>query len=161
MYGLICQEAGLFTVGCRWQHRSSCHQTKHCICLLPIAARFNSARLDVQNWCHGHKAINGHACLHLCDRLILVKHGSKVVLVKRAYLTTLWVSKIMYRRWQMNEWVWGIGEMVLTGETQKYLERNLSQCHFVHRRHHMDWPGIGPWPPWWETGEWLTYVWTP
>jgi hypothetical protein len=25
----------------------------------------------------------------------------------------------------------------------KYSGKNLSQCHFVHRKSHMDWPGIG------------------
>jgi hypothetical protein len=34
----------------------------------------------------------------------------------------------------------------------KYSEKNLSQCHFVHYKSHMDWPGIEPGPPRWEAG---------
>jgi hypothetical protein len=34
----------------------------------------------------------------------------------------------------------------------KYSGKNLSQCHFVHRKSHMDWPGIEPGPPQWEAG---------
>jgi hypothetical protein len=31
--------------------------------------------------------------------------------------------------------------------------KNLSLCHFVHRKSHMDWPGIKPGPPRWEAGD--------
>jgi hypothetical protein len=36
----------------------------------------------------------------------------------------------------------------------KYLQRNLSQCHLLHHKYHMDWPGIEPRPP--TSGWWLT-----
>jgi hypothetical protein len=35
------------------------------------------------------------------------------------------------------------GGMILTGKTEE-LEKHLSQCHFVHYKSHMDWPGRKP-----------------
>jgi hypothetical protein len=35
----------------------------------------------------------------------------------------------------------------------KYSEKNLSQCHLVHHKSHMDRPGIEPGPPLGEAGD--------
>jgi hypothetical protein len=35
----------------------------------------------------------------------------------------------------------------------KYLEKNLSQCHFVHLKSHTDWCGIEPEPLLWEASD--------
>jgi len=37
----------------------------------------------------------------------------------------------------MNEIILCIAGMILTGKP-KYLERNLSQCHFIHQKSHVD-----------------------
>jgi len=38
----------------------------------------------------------------------------------------------------MDVWGWIICGTVLTGEIQKYLEKYLSHCHFVHHKLHTD-----------------------
>jgi hypothetical protein len=57
-----------------------------------------------------------------------------------------------------DEWVWSIGGMMSMGKS-KCLEKILSQCHFVHPKSHMDWPGIKPGPLWWEAGDILPKSW--
>jgi hypothetical protein len=44
-------------------------------------------------------------------------------------------------------------------ETPKYSGKNLSQCHFVHQKSHIDWPGIEPGPSRWKTGDWPNEPW--
>jgi hypothetical protein len=48
----------------------------------------------------------------------VTRHGSdsQELIFKLFYLTTLSPAKVIQRRWWMNEWVWSVGGMVLTGE---------------------------------------------
>jgi hypothetical protein len=38
--------------------------------------------------------------------------------------------------------VWSIGGIILTGKTRRNLKKNLSLCHFVHTKLHIDRLGI-------------------
>jgi hypothetical protein len=40
-------------------------------------------------------------------------------------------------------------EFEMAGETE-ILRENLPQCHFVHHKTHMNWPGFELEPPRWE-----------
>jgi hypothetical protein len=53
-----------------------------------------------------------------------------------------WFSIWMEHRWNK-----------IDKEKPKYLEKTLSQFHFVHRKSHMDRPGIESGPPRWEAGD--------
>jgi hypothetical protein len=44
------------------------------------------------------------------------------------------------------------GGKILTAQSRQ-IENKLSQCHFVHYKSYMDWPGYEPGHPRWEAGE--------
>lgn len=53
-------------------------------------------------------------------------------------------------RWKS---VWRFGGMTQTGEKAEYSENNLSQCHLVHNKSHVNRPGIESEVSRWKAGE--------
>jgi hypothetical protein len=49
-------------------------------------------------------------------------------------------------------------ECELTGETE-VLGENLPQCHFVHHKSHMTWPGLESEPQRWKAGDYPPELW--
>jgi hypothetical protein len=74
-----------------------------------------------------------------------------------AYCATLWWRRLVFFLFSCNgapvEWNWQSKTEVLGGE------KNLSQCHSVHHKSHMDWPGIETGPPRWEAADYPPEPW--
>jgi hypothetical protein len=65
-----------------------------------------------------------------------------VMKMKRKMISFFIFFQVMEHRW--NE---------IDRGKPKYSGENLSQCHFVHNKSHMDRLGIEPGPPRWEAGD--------
>jgi hypothetical protein len=106
---------------------------------------------------HGNELLTRRYQVVLGDRLwvivVFIQAAVKcevgwVLVPKHGCLLTL--AYYAFPRWyEFGEQWWND---ILTGKP-KNSEKNLSQCHSVHHKSHIDWPGCEPWPPQWEASD--------
>ena len=74
---------------------------------------------DRGNWSAGRKTLYS-----VCGRW-MNEYGALVEWYWQGKLK-YWETNIIQRRWRMNEWVWSIGGMILTGETEVLGEKHYT-----------------------------------
>jgi hypothetical protein len=86
---------------------------------------------------------------YLCNCKVRWKHFASNIVVVHVDGVRLCPWTVEWRA--MVEWYW-------QGKP-KNLEKNLSQCHCVYHKSHIDWLACEPWPPRWEAGNYLSEPW--
>jgi hypothetical protein len=79
---------------------------------------------------------------HVMSATIVTVVWLALFLFGKCYLTTLLIAEVIVS-------VWNTGEIILTVENQSTGGKNLSHCHSLQQKSHMDWAGIKPWHPQW------------
>jgi hypothetical protein len=52
-----------------------------------------------------------------------------------------------------------VGGMRIGKGNRSTRKKKPAQCHLVHHKLHMTWPGFGPGPQLWEPGDWPSELW--
>ena len=84
----------------------------------------------------------------VCDSTLIIMSALCVIYshggVRQCLCGAWFLTGPFFIPWVINEQIWNIGGMLIDRGRHKCSEKNMSQCYFVHKKFHVDYPETEP-----------------